>query len=297
MRNPNLNSLKMFDAAARRLNFRLAANELNLTQGAVAQQVRRLESDLGVTLFYRKARGLDLTDAGQRYHMAISRALGIIDTATNELRPDNERVVLSVTPSFASKWLVPRLGNFAREHPEIEIETVASEALADLHSGEIDVAIRQGEKPINSKLLYTLLAPVELCAVCSSDYANGMDAIDRFEDFVAHPLIQDSHNHWDVLLQEAGLKAAQAMIRFNQTALAMDAAAQGRGIALAPRILLEDALVSGQLVELWRDTRDEQNGFYIVYPELPKPGSAIQLVIEWVLSAADECVSRRSNRP
>ncbi|HEU00956.1 MAG TPA: LysR family transcriptional regulator, partial [Aurantimonas coralicida] len=88
MRTPNLNALRMFDAAARHLNFRLAAEELNLTQGAVAQQVRRLEADLGQVLFHRKARGLALTETGESYHRPIFRALAIIDDATGKLRPE-----------------------------------------------------------------------------------------------------------------------------------------------------------------------------------------------------------------
>ena len=103
MRTPSLNALRMFDAAARHLNFTLAAEELHLTQGAVAQQVRRLESELGFKLFERRARGLAFTEVGRRYHAPVRRALAIIDDATRKLRPESTRVTLSVTPSFASK--------------------------------------------------------------------------------------------------------------------------------------------------------------------------------------------------
>lgn len=131
MRSPNLNSLKMFDAAARHLNFRLAAEELNLTQGAVAQQVRRLESDLGLQLFYCKARGLALTEVGRRYHRPVSRALAMIDDATRKIQPESTSITLSSTPSFASKWLVPRLVSFSQAYPTIDVQTVASEGLAN----------------------------------------------------------------------------------------------------------------------------------------------------------------------
>ena len=117
----------MFDAAARHLNFRLAAEELHLTQGAVAQQVRRLEADLGLSLFHRKARGLALTEIGRGYHISVRRALAIIDDATHKLRPQNTLVTLSVTMALASRWLVPRLGAFSRSNPDIETKIVVTE--------------------------------------------------------------------------------------------------------------------------------------------------------------------------
>lgn len=144
MRAPKLNALRMFDAAARHGSFRTAAEELHLTQGAVAQQVRGLEADLGVALFERKARGLSPTAEGARYHDAVRRALGIIDRATQALRPADTAVRLSVPPSFASKWLVPRLAGFAAAHPDILLDTTASETLTDFRRDGIDLAVRQG---------------------------------------------------------------------------------------------------------------------------------------------------------
>lgn len=284
MRKPNLNSIRMFDAAARHLNFRIAAEELNLTQGAVAQQVRRLEADLGFQLFYRKARGLALTQIGRDYHGPIRRALTIIDDATQKLRPESTRVTLSVTPSFASKWLVPRLAGFARSHPDIDVQTVASEELADFQTDGVDFSIRQGRPPFGDGLHVELLAPLDLCAVCSPGYAADAAAIKGLEDCAAHPLIQDSHNHWAALFESVGLTAPHRTIRFNQTALAMDAAANGQGVALAPKLLVASELAQGKLVALWRDKRPDQNGFYVVCPDLPKPNRARDTVIDWVLA-------------
>ena len=284
MRKPNLNSIRMFDAAARHLNFRIAAEELNLTQGAVAQQVRRLEADLGFQLFYRKARGLALTQIGRDYHGSIHRALTIIDDATQKLRPVSTRVTLSVTPSFASKWLVPRLAGLAGSHPDIDVQTVASEELADFQTDGVDFSIRQGRPPFGDGLHVELLAPLDLCAVCSPGYAADAAPIKELEDFAAHPLIQDSHNHWAALFESVGLTARHRTMRFNQTALAMDAAANGQGVALASRLLVASELEQGKLVELWRDTRPDQSGFYVVCPDLPKPNRARDTVIDWVLA-------------
>ena len=282
MRQPNLNLLRTFDAAARHLNFRIAAEELNVTQGAVAQQVRRLEADLGYQLFYRKARGLALTQVGRDYHGPVHRALTIVNEATQKLRPVSTRVTVSVTPSFASKWLVPRLAAFAQSHPDIEVQTVATEELADFQTDGVDFSIRQGNPPFGDGLHFELLAPLNLCAVCSPGYAEHSGPISTFEDFETHPLIQDSHNHWSSLFESAGIKSGHRIMRFNQTALAMDAAANGQGVALAPRLLVASELEQGRLVELWRDTRPDQSGFYVVHPN--NPNRARGIVVDWVLS-------------
>ena len=284
MRKPNLNSIRSFDAAARHLNFRIAAEELNVTQGAVAQQVRRLEADLGFQLFYRKARGLALTQIGRDYHGPIRRALAIIDDATQKLRPESTRVTISVTPSFASKWLVPRLTGLAQSHPDIDVQTVASEELADFRTDGVDFSIRQGRPPFGEGLRVELLSPLDLCAVCSPGYADKAGPIATIEDFAAHPMIQDSHNHWAALFESAGTSARHRTMQFNQTALATDAAANGQGVALAPKLLVASELAQGRLVELWRDTRPDQSGFYVVCPDLPKPNRARDTVIDWVLS-------------
>ncbi|HEY9056255.1 MAG TPA: LysR substrate-binding domain-containing protein [Aurantimonas sp.] len=286
MRTRNLNALRMFDAAARHLNFRLAAEELKLTQGAVAQQVRRLGAELGQVFFHRKARGLALTDIGRSYHAPVRRALAIIDEATRTLRPETARVTLSVTPSFAAKWLVPRLSRFEAAHPEIDLRTVASERIADFQPDGVDIAIRHGQPPFERGTHGTLLAPLDLCAVCSPGYAQSAAPIDRFEDFAAHRLIQDSHTFWETLFEHSGTTARHRFMQFNQTSLAMDAAANGQGVALAPRLLVADEIASGKLVLLWRDAGPDRSGYHIVHPIAAKPNPARNAVIAWILSEA-----------
>lgn len=273
----------MFDAAARHLNFRLAAEELNLTQGAVAQQIRRLESDLGLKLFNRKARGLELTPAGEGYHRPVRQAMILLDDATQKLRPENNLVKLSMTPSFAAKWLVPRLGAFEETHPDIEVQTDASEGLANFRSDAVDLAIRLTSSPIPQELDAIFLAPIELCAVCSPSYANGLPPIEQLEDFTAHRLIQDSHNQWDKLWEKTGVKATYRKVQFNQTALAMDAAINGQGIALVPRLLIEQDVHMGKLVELWRDCQEQQPGYYLVSLKERRPSPAQQKITDWIV--------------
>ena len=273
----------MFDAAARNLNFRLAAEELNLSQGAVAQQVRQLESSLGIRLFYRKARGLELTEAGRSYHLPIRRALAIIDDATSCLQPEKTEITLSVTPSFAAKFLVPRLAAFSQRHPEIKVHTVADMSLANFQSDGIDIAIRLGHPPFDRNLHCEQLAPLDLRAVCSPEFAEDISPILTIEDFPPLKLIQDNHNLWDELFEEAKLSPPEQITRFTYTTLAIDAAANGQGIALAPRILVNQDLEQGKLVELWKHTRPDQGGFYIVFPRDRISNLARDVFIEWIL--------------
>ncbi len=287
MRPANLNALKMFDAAARHLNFRLAAQELNLTQGAVAQQVRGLEAALQVSLFVRRARGLELTDSGREYQRQIGRALAIIDSATAKLQLQNSQIILSVPPSFASKWLVPHLAKFTTEHPEIDLQTIASEQLSDFKTDAVDIAIRIATAPFASDLDVKLLAPLNLCAVCSTEFAAKIPAISCLDDFLNQPLIQDNHFHWEYLLEAVNDTHTAKILQFNQTALAIDAAANGQGIALSPLFLVAPEIASGKLVDLWQPpSQSTAKAYYLVSQKSATQNPAKDKVIQWLLNEA-----------
>jgi len=281
VRLPNLNALRMFDAAARHLNFRLAAEELNLTQGAVAQQVRRLEADLGLALFERKPRGLELTDLGRDYHKAIRSALAMIEDATRKLSPGLAQIRLSVTPSFASKWLVKRLSRFAEACPDIDLQIAAEERVVSFKADGVDLAIRHAAPPFGRGLSGTLFVPLDLCAVASPAYAQEIGPVKKIEDLAAHSLVHDGHRYSDALFDGVG-SAAKKRIKLNQTALATDVAINGQGIALAPRILVEDDVAAGRLVVIWRAVDADYGGYYLVQPETTKPNPARDRVIAWL---------------
>ncbi|MTI10979.1 LysR substrate-binding domain-containing protein [Curvivirga aplysinae] len=283
MKRPNLKSLYAFDAAARHLNFRLAANELNVTQGAVAQQVRQLEADLGIILFERLARGLALTKDGTSYHKSIHEALEIIERATDELSPSSSKVTLSVTPSLASKWLVPRLMKFAKEFPAIEVNTVASETLANFKTDGIDLAIRQGKPPFGKDLQYLYLSQIELVAISNLSYAETLGPIETIADFTKAQLIEDAHSHWRKMFEKEGIEVKSNSLQLNQTALAMDAVANGDGVALVPRILLQSTIEDGKLKILWEFPKQDPIGFYLVYPSQKKSNSkALTHLAHWL---------------
>lgn len=284
MRRPNLNRLSTFDAAARHLNFGLAARELNVTQGAVAQQVRALEADLQSRLFERLPRGLELTQIGRSYYARVHRALVLIDEATHDICPSTDKVTLSVPPSLASKWLVSRLVNFQEAHPDIELVTIASEQLANFRSDGVDIAVRLGEPKFSTGLEFQHLADINLCAVCTPTLAEKVGAIETPADLASFKLIEDGHNSWAGLIETLEGRARPNTIKFNHSALAIDAALAGQGIALVPSILLKDELAKGLLISVWSDTTPNRSGYFVLYPRKPKaPRKARDTVVRWLI--------------
>lgn len=294
MREPNLKALKMFDAAAQHLNFRLAAESLHLTQGAVAQQVRQLEADLNMKLFHRLPRGLALTPRGAQYYEAINHALYLIEEATRAMTEAGNSVTVSVTPSMAAKWLVPRLSQFEEVHPDIDLHVVASEAIADFQADGVDIAIRYGRPPFEKSLHVEHLADIQLLAVCSPEYAqrhcvkHSSDPVKKYrvdnpEVFVTQRLIQDSHGHWGDWFNTMKLQPTGRMLAFNQTALAIDAAINKQGITLVPALLVRDHLDNGDLVCLWCLPTTDEYGYYLVYPARDSaPDVAVVAVQKWL---------------
>lgn len=278
MRLPNLNALRMFDASARHLNFRLAAEELNVTQGAVAQQVRRLEADLGHKLFHREARGLRLTDTGRGYHIPIRKAMMLIERASSDLAMAEEQITISVPPSLASKWLVPRLTDFEQKHPGLHLRVVAEERVSDFRWDGIDLAIRQGHAPKDPEVRFTCLSLLNLVAVARDDVALTLGKSPDIKDLSRVTLIQDSHRFLDQLLHQYGLEPKGRVLRFNQTSLAMDAAMNGQGVTLIPRIFLGDH----PLEILWRAPPQDDQGFYLIWPD--RRNDTRDLVVNWLMS-------------
>lgn len=285
MRSPKLQHIRMFDAAARHLNFRLAAEELNLTQGAVAQAVRALEADLGLLLFERRARGLAFTEAGRRYHSETSKGLAIINEATRNLLPAVNRVSISLPPSFASKWLVPRLPKFMETNPDVDVRIIASEHLTDFQTQDVDIAVRQGRRPGDRDLTVQLLAPMDLAAYCSPVIDLPPGASLALTDLIRLPLIQDGHRYWEQFLPEHGVSCPQPVLQFNQTSLALNAAANGQGVAIAPRLIGCADVRTGRLREVWHDETERDLGFWLLRPSgKPANQNASAALIGWLLN-------------
>lgn len=286
-RLPPLNALRAFEVAARHLSFRAAADELGVTQGAVAQQVRGLEAELGLKLFDRLPRTLALTNDGRSYVAGIRRAFELITDATAALRPAPLWLTISVTPTFASKWLVPRLPAFLAAHPMIDMRIQASETLSNFQSDAVDIAVRQGQPPFGAGLAADLLFAQEVVAVCSPNLIAGATlplpakAIDGFV------LLHDTHNLWPEFIDALGAVSAATTpkgVRFNQTSLAIDAAIAGQGLALASRFLVAHDIAAGRLVQPFDLTLRGAHDFYIVAPRKQRHPAATATIRDWLLA-------------
>ena len=286
-RLPSLNGLRAFDAAGRLLSFRAAADELGVTQGAVAQQVRGLEVHLGLPLFVREPRGLSLTAEGRSYHPSVAAAFAALREATTALRPAPGHVTISVTPTFASKWLIPRIGAFSEAHPGIDLRITATERVSSFHSDGIDLAVRQGRPPFGASLLADLLFRQEVVAVCSPKLVEGLALPLGAADLEGLTLLHDTHDLWPGFLDAVfgGAVRPRRGLRLSQTTLSLDAALAGQGIALASRFLVERDLTERRLVRPIDRSLDGTSDFYVLAPRKTL-SKAAEHVRTWLLGAA-----------
>ncbi|ABE36750.1 bacterial regulatory helix-turn-helix, lysR family protein [Paraburkholderia xenovorans LB400] len=288
---PSLNALRAFEAASRHLNFRLAAGELGVTQGAVAQHVRGLESSIGLVLFERRPRALVLTENGRSYAASVRRAFDLLVEATQALRPQPLQLTISVTPTFAAKWLIPRLQDFTAAHPEIDLRIIATDRLSHFQTDAIDLAVRYGQPPFGVGLNAECLFESVLVAVGSPRLANELRSSGAARFFARYPLLHDAHNQWPPFLQEV-LKQSAAIgeknIRFNQTSLAIDAAMAGQGIALAPFAFVGRAIAMGGLSRIFDVELRTGSGFYVVTPRRLRHPGPVAAVRGWLLKQGRE---------
>ncbi|MEM6275931.1 MAG: LysR substrate-binding domain-containing protein, partial [Pseudomonadota bacterium] len=282
---PPLNGLRAFDAAGRRLSFRAAADELGVTQGAVAQQVRQLEAHLDVVLFERVPKGLAFTSVGRSYHNRIAGIFADLRSATTELKPEPNKVVISVTPTFAAKWLIPNLPDFTAAHPNTDLRIMATEKVSSFHSEGIDLAVRQGSPPFGASLDVTLLFSQSLIAVAAPKFGGkGNTPLDP-ETLAKQPKIHDAHDQWPSYLAHLGLQdQSPRNLRLSQTSLAVDAAIAGQGVALVSRFLAAHDLEGGRLVEVGPAWNADKSDFYVLMPRTAKNNQSVTNVLTWLNS-------------
>lgn len=305
-RLPSLNALKAFEAAARHGSFTRAAQELCVTQGAVSQQVKGLEAQIGLRLFNRERQGLVITEAGRLYLAVVRDAFDRLRLGTERLleRGNGSTLTVTTSPNFAAKWLVHRLGRFAAAHPDIDLRISASLQHVDFAREDFDLAIRHGDGEWPG-LHVTRLCTEELFPVCSPQLLRGRAALRRPHDIVRHTVLHTNDaTEWGAWLERAGVDARTvgAGIVFNQASMAIDAAVDGHGIALARTALASWDLRAGRLVRPFTLTLAVPYAFWIVCPlgtsELPK----IAAFRAWALGEAAndrECIAAltRVERP
>ncbi|MCY1332758.1 Glycine cleavage system transcriptional activator [compost metagenome] len=291
---PSLNGLKVFEVAARHLNFRLAAEELGVTQGAVAQQIRGLEAELGVKLFERLPRMLALTGEGRAYIADVRRALDIIARATDELKPQPVRLTISTTPSFASKWLIPRLPDFTARHPDLDLHILATDRMSNFQADGVDLAVRYGRPPFGPGLAVELLFEQEIVAVCSPMLMAGRRVPETADALAGYTLLHDAHNFWPEFIERHFGGSRQASfkgISFNQTSHAIEAAIAGQGIVLANGDFVAQDIAEGRLIRIFAGSMSGPSDFYLVWPRYRK-SPALQTVIAWISEEAGKARAR-----
>lgn len=282
---PPLNGLRAFEAAGRHLTFQAAAQELDVTQGAVAQQVRALEAQLGVQLFDRHSKGLTFTAAGRGYHAQIQTAFAMLREATETLLPEADKVLVSVTPTFASKWLIPNLPDFSERHPDIDLRIVATEKVSSFHSDGIDLAVRQGNPPFGASLDAHLLFKQEIIAVAAPQLVQQISPDTNM--LASLPRIHDAHSLWPKFLGNTPSKHdALHGLQLSQTALAIDAAISGQGVALASRFLVGKEIDAGNLVQVVPEVMTGDSDFYLLVRRDTRKRPAVAAVIEWMKQAS-----------
>ncbi|MDJ1160154.1 transcriptional regulator GcvA [Chelatococcus sp. SYSU_G07232] len=300
-RLPPLNAVRAFEAAARHLNFQKAGEELGVTAGAVAQQVKALEGWLGRPLFRRlPSKGVALTDAGQRYAPAIGELLdGLADATARFTRDVSNVLTVSTVPSLAAQWLIPRLGAFRRLRPDLDVRVLASIGLTDFAREDVDIVIRLG-RGVYPGLHVDFLMDEVFFPVCSPGLAEDpARPLREPADLRHHTLLHEppspeipEHVTWRRWLEAAGVADivdAEHGPRFSHTFLALQAAISGQGLALATSALIGDNLAAGRLVRPFPQEVRGPYQYYIVCPEAAAAAPNIAAFRAWLKDEAAAC--------
>ena len=289
---PPLNPLRTFEVAARHLSFTRAAEELFVTAAAVSHQIRTLEESLGVVLFVRQPKSLELTKAGEAYLPGIQRAFKQMAEATHRLhlRGNPSTLRINVPPTFAVKWLIPRLVRFLKEHPAIDVKVSTSAQSVDFDREGFDLAVRYG-RGVYPGLHAELCLPVEVFPVCSPALQQGEHPLRVPADLKHHTLLHDdstytdvSNPNWAMWLDHAGVDGVDATRgpSFWPSHLVINAAIDGLGVALAKRNWVERDIEEGRLVRLFDISLPVEFSYFLVYPESRAGDRMIATFVGWV---------------
>jgi LysR family transcriptional regulator, glycine cleavage system transcriptional activator len=287
-RLPPLNTLRIFDAAARQLSFKLAAEELHLTASAVSHGIQTLEAWLGTELFRRGTRHLALTSDGEVYAPLISKALNTLAEATGRLpgRRATGSLAVSSAPTFARRWLLPRLPHFTEQFPDTRITIETSTKPASLE--EVDVAIRMSNLP-RPGANWVRLVEEELLPVCSPAFKSQLIQLTKPEILARGPLINvtAATSDWQQWLQATGTEAPPNMdagLRVDTVQMALDAAIHGLGIAVGRRPLIDDDLESGRLVRAIDQLAPSGSWYWMITKDTNFDRPEVKLFRNWMLS-------------
>ncbi len=286
---PSISALRAFEAAARLSSFTAAGAELGVTQSAVSHAIREIEARLSVSLFRRDGRRLELTEAGKRYAPFVREALAKLragELAVTDPARRSRILTVSVSPSFAAKWLGPRIGEFASRHPDLDLRVSATALHVDFTDDGIDLAIRHGDGR------WPALSSVKLCTelwlpVAAPSLAR---SVKRAPDILQLPLIHHRDDGpWRRWFDTEGVAADGKLNRgltFSELSLAIDAAAAGQGVALARSALAARDLIAGRLVALTKSRQPADFAYWIVRPKDRVRSRKIIRFMDWLRAEA-----------
>lgn len=289
----------MFEAAARHGSFNKAAEELCVTPSAVSHQLKSLEEFLGLKLFRREKRQVYLTSYGERYLGSVQMALDELESATRRIMTstNTSAVNISVAPFFLTRWLVPRITRFQQRYPDVELRFSSTIGYIDFEHSDTDMAVYYGRGEWEGVEEH-LLRNISQTPVFAPKFQSGPDAIKEPGDIVKHTLIYITgrRHEWNRALRDIGISLSDATrtMSFSSTSLAVLAAIEGIGIALADRVLAEREIESGQLVAPFDLTFDTQKAFYLVYKKNRALTYGMAAFRDWIMEEMQQDIAAHS---
>ncbi len=291
-RLPPFAALRAFEAVARRRSVGLAADELSLTPGAISHQVKSLEDWLGIRLLRRQGRGIAATDAGARLAGQLAEGLTRLATAVEEAAAGASRQVLrvSVLPSFAARWLMPRLPDFMERRPDIELRMAASARVIDLSADEADLALRYGlghwpdtrAEKLMDEVLFPVCGPSLLAGRRPETVADWL-SLPILEEWMAVSPAEEGRDAWTSWLRHAGSDVAvRPIANYDDSSLLLQAAAAGQGVALGRSVLTRADLESGRLVRLPGPALPCRTAYWLVRPARGPSSPAAEAFAQWL---------------
>lgn len=295
---PSLNTLYVFESAARLGSFSRAAAELGISQPAVSHRIRELENGFGLSLFARRHRGIELTADGERFFVDVSAALGRILDSARGLEQSAKAagsVTLSVSTALAAHWLLPRTSRLRASHPEITLRVQTTDSEVDTADGDFDIAIPLGTGPWRGMEQWRFCRE-SIFPVCAPSF------LDRFPDPLSPPALAGAtllqldepydgkRMSWQTWLAQAGIDAgpSNAALRFNDYLILLQAAVAGEGIALGWRHIVNDLLHQGLLVRAHDTDIVTDNDFVLLRPDRAKANPAVETVRKWLIDEATD---------
>ena len=285
---PSLNSVRIFEAAARHSSFKNAAIELNVTATAVSHQIRNLENHLGVTLFDRKSRVVELTIKGRELSVAASQALQIIEKTVGTITSDSRVLTVSTTASFAAAWLVPHLENFYSLYPDIQVVIETGEHVEDLTVNQrVDLAIRYGDKSSHSELESHVYIPETFGMYATPEYLETLTTTRKITlietQWKNTSLPEIGWSQWLGQLQNAHPNTTFSIRKFNLEHHSIEAALAGQGIVLVSSLLIETALKNNWLVEYSAGVEIPGLDYYLVLSNEDDVDRKVTVFKEWIV--------------